>query len=300
MSFLTYYPLTKSDCFRAAQPIEPNMIMIHSTGSNNKYIHRYVGPDDGKLGPNQYDNHWNRPGISKCCHGFIGALQDDTIACYQTLPLNINGWHCGGSANNFSIGFEICEGGDDAEYFQKVYEYAVSVATEICMRKGWDSTHITSHYEAAREGMASNHGDPATYFGKFGKSMFTFRADVDAKLKGDFSMYKLFIGNYETKQEAENFAKGLAALFGSAEIVGDDEPTPEPEPAPVEFKVGDAVKIQPGVDKFVGGESMSSWVKEAKLYIRQIEDSGKVYLVSTEPTKNVYTGRVWASDVIAY
>ena len=58
----------------------PKGIMVHSTGANNPTLRRYVGPDDGLLGANQYGNHWNtyRPGGRQVCvHGFIGKLKDN-------------------------------------------------------------------------------------------------------------------------------------------------------------------------------------------------------------------------------
>lgn len=63
------------------------------------------------------------------------------------------------------------------------------------------------------------------------------------------------------------------------------------------FSVGDKVKCNAGVKKFSNGVTMASWVPSATLYVRQVESNGKILLVSTEPTKQVYTGRVNASDV---
>ena len=61
--------------------------MVHSTGANNPWLKRYVGPDDGLLGKNQYNNHWNQPMDREVCvHAFIGKLADGTVATYQTLP----------------------------------------------------------------------------------------------------------------------------------------------------------------------------------------------------------------------
>ena len=42
---------------------------------------------------------------------------------------------------------------------------------------------------------------------------------------------------------------------------------------------------------------MAPWVPTATLYVRAVEQGGKILLVSTEKTKKVYTGRVNASDV---
>ena len=47
---------------------------------------------------------------------------------------------------------------------------------------------------------------------------------------------------------------------------------------------------------FADGTGMAAWVQQALLYVRQIESD--VILVSTEPIKNVYTGRVLAKDLI--
>ena len=68
-------------CYKAGEEIIPKGIMVHSTGANNPWLKRYVGPDDGLLGVNQYNNHWNQPMTRKVCvHAFIGKLADGTIA----------------------------------------------------------------------------------------------------------------------------------------------------------------------------------------------------------------------------
>ncbi len=95
--------LTQNACYLAGQTIVPKGIMVHSTGCNNPWLRRYVGPDDGLLGVNGNSNHWNTyhpDGRAVCVHGFIGKLADGTIATYQTLPWNYRGWHAGGAANN--------------------------------------------------------------------------------------------------------------------------------------------------------------------------------------------------------
>ena len=63
------------------------------------------------------------------------------------------------------------------------------------------------------------------------------------------------------------------------------------------FSVGDKVKCNTGVKTFSNGSKMASWVPTATLYVRAVEQGGKILLVSTEKTKAVYTGRVNASDV---
>lgn len=173
---------TENACYKAGRKITVKGIMVHSTGANNPWLKRYVGPDDGLLGKNQYNNHWNthHPGGREVCvHGFIGKLADGTIATYQTLPWDHRGWHAGGSANNTHIGFEICEDGlTDATYFAKVYKEAVELCVYLCKQYGLTEQDIICHSEGYRKGIASNHGDVMHWFPKHGKSMDTFRADV--------------------------------------------------------------------------------------------------------------------------
>ena len=72
-------------------------------------------------------------------------------------------------------------------------------------------------------------------------------------------------------------------------VSGGDEPAPS-------FTVGEKVRVRPGVTTFADGTGMAAWVRQALLYVLQIE--GDVILVSTEPIKNVYTGRVLAKDLV--
>ncbi len=181
--------LTENACYKAGKKITVKGIMVHSTGANNPWLKRYVGPDDGKLGKNQYNNHWNtyHPGGREVCvHGFIGKLADGTVATYQTLPWDHRGWHAGGSANNTHIGFEICEDDlTDGAYFTKVYKEAVELCAYLCRQYGLTEKNIICHSEGYKQGVASNHGDVMHWFPKHGKSMDTFRAEVKALLTAD-------------------------------------------------------------------------------------------------------------------
>lgn len=87
--------LTNNECYKIGEKMKLKGIMWHSTGANNPNISRYVQPDDGKLGINKYNNHWNRASIEVCVHGFIGKDAASKICTYQTLPWNYIGWHCG-------------------------------------------------------------------------------------------------------------------------------------------------------------------------------------------------------------
>ena len=209
--------LTKNECYKAGRKITPKGIMVHSTGANNPNLKRYVGPDDGLLGKNQYNNHWNQPrpdGRQVCVHAFIGKLKDGSTATYQTLPWNHRGWHAGGDANNTHIGFEICEDNlTDKTYFNKVYKEAVELAAYLCKQYKLTEKNIIGHYEGYQKKIASNHGDPRHWFSKHGKSMDTFRADVKKELaKGTSTskpstsgkkLYRVQIGAYSVKKNAD-------------------------------------------------------------------------------------------------
>ena len=197
--------LTENSCYKARVTIQPIGVMVHSTGANNPSLKRYVQPTPGDkdytkllglLGDNRNDNDWNRAGVQKCVHAFIGKLADGSVATVQTLPWKRRGWHAGtgskGSANNSHIGFEICEDGlEDKDYFDKVYLEAVEFTAHLCKEFGFDPKKdgvIICHSEGKDRGIASNHGDVLHWFPKHGKDMDDFRSDVEKVMKGEGEM----------------------------------------------------------------------------------------------------------------
>jgi len=231
--------MTENACYKAGRKITVKGIMVHSTGANNPWLKRYVGPDDGKLGKNQYNNHWNQPMDREVCvHAFIGKLKDGSIATYQCLPWNHRGWHAGGSANNTHIGFEICEDGlTDASYFNAVYKEAVEFVAYLCKEYNLDPMKdgvVIGHYEGYKRGVASNHGDPKNWFPKHGKSMDTFRADVKALLTAS--------------KPAEK---------------------PAEKPADTTIDKGDLVKITG--TKYYNGKTIPGWVKNKNWYVHSLK-----------------------------
>jgi hypothetical protein len=182
--------------------------MVHSTGSNNPSVARYV-PGDDVIGRNQYGNDWDRPGLEKCAHAFVGRFADGSVGTVQTLPWNRRGWHCGrgknGSANDTHISFEICEDGlTDASYFKAVYQEAVELTAYLCKEYNLDPLAdgvVICHQEGYRRGIASNHGDVLHWFPKFGKTMDDFRADVARWMEGEdetvtYEQWKEYMDRY--------------------------------------------------------------------------------------------------------
>ncbi len=216
--------LTNNACYKAGKVLAPKGVMVHSTGANNPNLKRYVGPDDGLLGKNQYSNHWNQDkpdGRQVCVHGFIGKLADGSIATYQTLPWNMRGWHCGsgskGSGKDTHIGFEICEDGlTDAAYFNSVYKEAAELCAYLCKEYNLDPLKdgvLICHSEGYTRSIASNHSDVIHWFPKHGKDMNIFRTDVKklldtAVVKPDTpapsgKLYRVQIGAYAVKANAD-------------------------------------------------------------------------------------------------
>ncbi len=186
--------LTENDCFKAGRTIKPQGIMMHSTGANNPYLKRYVQPNDGYIGENPNNNHWNRD-VGLGVHAFIGKCEDGSIATYQTLPWDHRAWHCGDSANNTHIAFEICEDNkEDATYFEAVYAQAVALTAHLCELFELDPMEdgvVICHSEGHARGIASNHKDVMHWFPKHGKDMDTFIKDVESMMM-DKTVYKTF------------------------------------------------------------------------------------------------------------
>jgi len=183
---------TESDCYKEGmakkQFIKPIAPMWHSTAANNPYLKRYVGPDDGLLGKNIYNNHWNQPRDRRVCyHAFVGKLKDDTIASYQVLPWDLRGWHSGsgknGNGNSLGyIGICICEDNlKDKDYAMAAYKEACELSAYICELYSLDPMNIIDHAEGYRLGIASNHGDVDHWFRKlYGITLDQIRRDVAA------------------------------------------------------------------------------------------------------------------------
>ena len=149
--------MTNNDCYKQGRKMVVKGLMIHSTGANNPNIARYV---DGLEGSSY--NHWNKTGITKCVHGFIGKYQG-TVQCAQTLPWDMCGWHCGGTGNNNYIGVEICEDDlNDLNYLMDCLGVAAELFATLCIDFGLDPTlenTIISHHKGNTLGIATNHAD---------------------------------------------------------------------------------------------------------------------------------------------
>lgn len=183
--------MTENRCYKRGEKIVPRGIVVHSTAANNPYIKRYVQPDpDGTIGKNTNGNHWNQAKADKCMHGFLGKLEDGTLAFAQNLPWDYRCWGCGGddsgSYNDSHIQFEICEDGLDNEaYYRSAFDAAAEICAMLCRQYGIRTRNIVSHKEANEALYASDHVDPHHWMMLYDDKMDAFRARVAAMIGED-------------------------------------------------------------------------------------------------------------------
>lgn len=188
--------LYDNDCMTVEKrSMNPVGIVIHSTGANNKSIKRYVQPSISDsnynnlmkiIGANKYGNHWNRGGVYKSSHYFIGELNDGTVEICKTLPHNVSAWGVGkGSYGSYNydptghIQIEVCEDNlSDVNYFNECYNKIIMLCAEICINEHLNPTKIVSHRESYIIGYGSNHRDIDHWLNKFGVTMDELRKDV--------------------------------------------------------------------------------------------------------------------------
>jgi len=185
--------LTENDCYKAARPMTPSGIIVHSTGVNQKRISAYT-------------SQWNRPGVAVCVHGFLG-LNDSGELCYrQILPYDIRCWGCGsgenGSFNASHIQFEICEDLRDADWCLETYAAALEICRELCREYSIAPENVVTHSEAHAMGYASNHADVMHWWPQQRLSMELFRKELAESLEDEGMSYERF-REYMARYEAE-------------------------------------------------------------------------------------------------
>lgn len=188
---------TNSDCYKSGTKQVSKGVQVHSTGANNPYLKRYVQPNDGRLGINQYGNSHNRPGVDVCASAYIGKLENGTVAAYQTLPWDMRCWISGkgknGNANRLGyIGYEICEDtlNNEAYFNEAVMTVAVNLTAHLCQIIGvtpdsvvasyseGNALSVMDHSELYENGLASGHSDITHWLRRYGKRMKDFRQAV--------------------------------------------------------------------------------------------------------------------------
>ena len=185
--------LTKNDCYQAGKKIRPTGIVVHDTACNQRKVSAYL-------------TSWNKSGVEKCVHAFIGIRPDGSFGVVQTLPWDHRCWGCGkgskGSYNGSHIQFEICQDDrTDRAWFEQCYAKAVELCAYLCRAYDIPVENVVDHAQAHRLGYASDHSDTTDWFPLYGRSMDTFRAGVKAALEG-FQPYLVRINTDELNVRA--------------------------------------------------------------------------------------------------
>lgn len=300
---------TKSDCYKSARKMTPKGIVVHSTGANNPNLKRYVQPDDGIIGKNDYSNDLNRSGQDVCVHAFIGKDKNGKVKCYQTLPFNYCCWGVGsGSKGSYNynpayIQFEMCEDGlTDKTYCKAVYDKAVEFCAYICKTYNISTDNIVSHHEAGKRGMGSSHVDPDNWWGKHGYTMDGFRKSVKAKLsttnptaqtkpttstkeiyrvRKSWNGVKSQIGAYSSLENAKKACKTGYTVYNK------DGKAVYSKSVASTIKVGDTVKVKSGAKDY-NGNSLAGFVYKTKYKVIEISGNRVVVGINGNVTAAVH------------
>jgi len=167
--------MTKNRAYSKGRKIKPTGIQVHSVGCKGTTRDRW--------------RRWNTPSYNKCPNAFI-----DLNGIMQTLPWDQRPWLSGsgnkGNANDWCVGFEICEPSkakDTVYAVEYLYGCVVYLCTELCKMFDISPSEIKCHSELHAEGCASNHADVMHWWGKPGTAwanynMYTLRQDVAKEL----------------------------------------------------------------------------------------------------------------------
>ena len=169
------YFMTKNRCYKANKRRKPTGIQVHSVGCKGTDRNRW--------------RSWNNSRIEKCANAIV-----DTRGIMQTLDWDVRPWLSGkgskGNANDWCVGFEICEPSkakDTVYAAEYLYNCVVYLCTELCKMYDIEPTEIKCHSELHAEKCASNHADVTHWWGKRGTAwehynMYTLRRDVAKNL----------------------------------------------------------------------------------------------------------------------
>lgn len=206
----------KNKCYQVSAPLTPRGIMLHSVGT----------PQPSAAVFARSFNQYQPGGVSVCVHAFAQA--DGTV--YQTLPWEMRGWHCGGSANSTHIGVEMTEPSEGmtrseaAEQIAGTYRTAVELFAQLCTQFGLDPLAdgvIISHSEGRMRGVASAHADPEHLWKPFGLTMDGFRADVAEAMKNGAREEALDMPRYDSVAEMPQWARaGVQRLIDRGVLSG--------------------------------------------------------------------------------
>lgn len=178
--------MTKNRAYSKGRQIKPTGIQVHSVGCKGTNRNRW--------------RRWNDPSYEKCPNAFV-----DTDGIMQTLPWNQRPWLSGkgnkGNANDWCVGFEICEPSRSKDTpLAAAYLYGCVrwLCFELCKEYGISPDEIKCHKELHRLGFASNHEDVMHWWGKRNTSWDQYTMN---RLRKDVKDMLIAAGLYEEPAE---------------------------------------------------------------------------------------------------
>lgn len=154
-------------------------------------VNKYVSNGHGYLNASYLVIHETaNPGASAYNHTLLWSRNDtyavhhvmelDGSTVYNTVPENRLCWHVG-NGNGYTVGIELAHA-TNASDFSKQWSEAVKWTGDELRSRGWDTSRLLSHYEAAQRWGGSDHTDPNGYFAQYGKSWWEFKQAVASYL----------------------------------------------------------------------------------------------------------------------
>lgn len=220
---------TECDCYKTAGKRSglPSGIVIHGTGCENPWLHRWVIGDGVFISHNPNLNYYGGKNNPVCTpHAAAGLTDDGEICIAQVLPYENKCWCCGsgkiGSFNVSHIQIEVSQSISRGErYCKDVFRAVAEWCADLCVKYKIDVDDIVSHKEACAMGYANNHGDPENWLEEYGLSMDWFRDmvrvyldDREGKTPTEVANWAVQVGAFSVKQNADNFAAALRETYG--------------------------------------------------------------------------------------
>lgn len=162
---------------------------------------------------------------------FHFAVDDQEI--WQGVPLDRNTWNAGdgegGKGNRKGISVEICYSKSGGARFTKAEERAAAFIAELLIERGWSIDRVTKHQDY------NGKSCPKRTLSLGWQRFLDMIQDELDKQTAPAVLYRVQVGAYRDKQNAENMLARLKTAGFDGTIVTDEkEPAEEAEPEKTE------------------------------------------------------------------
>lgn len=199
---------------------------------------------------------------------FHFAVDNEEI--WQGVPLNRNTWNAGdgaeGIGNRKGISIEICYSKSGGERFMNSEILASKFIAELLHERNWGIDKVTKHQDY--NGKNCPHRTLSLGWDRFLKMI---QEQLD-ELKNSGILYRVQVGAFTQKANAEALANELKADGYDAFIVESEGKVAEtaPEPPKPEIKVGSNVKVKQGAKTYTGGK-LASFVYSRVHVVKELD-----------------------------